>query len=162
MSTRTQGTELYIFDPTTDDPLKVECITLATGFSGARNQLDDSCLEDVAASTLSGRVQPGTVTLGLNPDSVSPSQARLHELYLSGEKFKFALGWGDFTGGVAPGPVPTGVDSNGDPILPTTRSWLWGEASVSDFTFDFNPDDLVRSSITLQLSGLIEWIRKAP
>lgn len=161
MSQRTQGTELFVFDPVTDLPFKIECITLATGFSGSRNQVDDSCLEDVAASTLNGRIQPGPVSIGMNPDKDAASQARLHELYVSGERFQMALGWGDFAGGVAPGPTPTGLDSNGVPILPSTRSWLWGEASVSDFTFDFNPDDVVRSTATLQLSGLIRWDQAA-
>lgn len=157
---RTQGTELFIFDEEGNVVLKVDCPTTATGFSGGRSQIDVSCLEDIADQFEAGRIQPGTVTLGLNVDPQSASHLRLHELYAEGTKFDFALGWGDFTPGPpAAGPVPT-LDSNGL-VLPSTRSWLQGNAYVSDFSFDFNPNDVVKSSLTLQLSGFVSLIPKA-
>lgn len=161
MSVRTQGTELYVEDPEDGSIIKIVCPTTIDGISGARNQIDDSCLEDIAASSMPGRVQPGTMTLGLNVDLSEPSHVRLHELFRSGEKFNFAIGWGDFTGGVTPGPVPTGIDSAGEFILPTTRSWIYANAYVSDYPFAFAADDIVRSTVTFQLSGFPEVQAKA-
>lgn len=161
MSVKTQGTELYVVDPVNDAIIKVTCPTAITGLTGSRTQVDDSCLEDIAASFIGGRVQPGTMAVPINTDPAEPSHVRLHEIFRSGEKFNFAIGWGDFTGGVAPGPVPTGLDSAGEFILPSTRSWLYGNAYVSDYDFNFNADDIVRSTVTFQLSGFPEWEPKA-
>jgi len=158
---KTQGTELFILDPATDDVLKVDCITVVTGLSGTRSQIDVSCLEDIADAFEGGRIQPGTVTVGLNVDPQNPSHIRLHQLYVEGTKFDFALGWGDFTPPPpAAGPVPT-ADTAGNLNLPGGRSWLAGEAYVSDFPFDFNANDVVRSSLTLQLSGLANLVPAA-
>lgn len=158
---KTAGTELFIIDPADESVLKIECPTLITGLSGSRSQIDDSCLEDIADSFIGGRIQPGTATLGVNVDPQNASHLRLHQLYVEGARFNFAIGWGDFTPPPpAAGPAPT-VDSNGSFNLPTTRSWLTGNAYISDFPFDFNANDVVRSSLTLQLSGLTTLVPAA-
>lgn len=155
-SVKTAGTELFIIDPADDSLLKIDCPTVISGLSGSRSQIDDSCLEDIADSFQGGRITPGTATLGINTDPQNASHLRLHQLYKEGTKFKFAIGWGDFTPPPpAAGPVPV-VDSNGNFNPAAGRSWIIGEAYVSDFPFDFNANDVVRSSLTLQQSGLVD------
>lgn len=150
MSIKTQGTQLYILDPeATGGPevLVIECATSIDGISAAREQIEDTCLEDQARSYVPGLATPGTMTLAINYDDSNPSHLRLHELYTEGLKFDATIG---FSNGTA---APT-VDTDGEFELPTTRSWLTLlDTYVSDFPFSFAQNSVVQSSLTLQLSG---------
>ena len=63
------------------------------------------------------------------------------------------MGWADGTA------VPT-HDSNGDFVLPTTRTWFIFEGYVSDFPFDFAANTVVTTQAAIQRSGGSAWIRK--
>lgn len=158
MAVKTQGTQLYIIDP---DPtagpevLVIECATSIDGVGGSREQIETTCLEDIARSYEAGLVTPETVTVSINADPSSPSHIRLHELYAAGTKFDMAIAWGDGTA------APT-LDTAGDFNFPTTRSYILAEeAYVSNFPFNFALNSVVTSAVTFQLSGLPVWFAKA-
>lgn len=151
MAVKTQGTHIYIIDPEASGGpavLNIECATSLGGMGGGRDQLDITCLEDMARSFEPGMIAPSTATLSLNFDPRNPSHMRLHELYESGTKFDMAIGLSDGTAS------PT-IGTDGMFDLPTTRSYIVTNATyVSDFPLDISQNAVVTSGVTLQLSGL--------
>lgn len=146
MAIKTQGTNLYAIDPTDDSLVTVACVTSISGVTAARDQIEVTCLEANARSYESGMVTPGAVSLGLNFDPTKTSHEFLHDLYVAGTTTKFAIGWSDGTA------APT-VDSAGDFVTPTTRTWLVFDAYVSDMPFDFQLSSVVQSTVAMQMSG---------
>lgn len=156
MSVRTQGTELYFVDPDDNSVKEVGCVTVLNGLSASRDQIETTCLNSPGRTYEAGLATPGNKTFGLNTDPRDPSHVRLHQLFKLGVNLNWALGWSDGEG-IAPG-----VDSNGDIEAPATRTWLVYEGYVSDFPFDFNGNDVVRSTLSVQVSGIPEWLVKTP
>lgn len=150
MAIKTQGTQVYIIDPTASGGpqiLNIGCATSLTGLSASRDQLDTTCLEDQARTFEPGLANPGNGSLSINYDPTNASHVRLHELFVAGTKFDMAVGWSD-------GTVAPTLDSANEFDLPTTRTWLVGlDTFVSDFPFDFSQNAVVTSGVTLQLSG---------
>ena len=136
MSVLTQGTQIYFIDPEFDSNgpgvREVECATTFTPGGNPADQIEDTCLSDTSRSYKPGLRTPGQATLGLNADPENESHVRLHELSETDPSptLKWAVGWADGTA------VPT-LDSNGDFVLPTTRTWFIFGGYVSDFPFDF-------------------------
>ncbi len=158
MAIKTQGTQLYIIDPDAtpgSEILVIDCATSIDGVGGSRDQIETTCLEDIARTYEAGLVTPETVTVTINADPDSPSHLRLHELYVAGTKFDAAIAWGD-------GTAPPTVDTAGEFDFPTTRSFIAiSETYVSNFPFNFALNAVVTSAVTLQLSGLPIWFAKA-
>ena len=146
MAIKTQGTNLYAIDPTDDSLVVVACVTSISGVTAARDQVETTCLEAQARSYESGMVTPGAVSLGLNFDPASTSHGFLHDLYVAGTTTKFAIGWSD-------GTVAPTVDSAGDFVLPTSRTWLTFDGYISDMPFDFQLSSVVQSTVSIQMSG---------
>lgn len=157
MAIKTQGTQLYIIDPdATGGPevLVIECATSIDGVGGSREQIETTCLEDIARTYEAGLVTPESVTVNINADPTSPSHVRLHELYVAGAKFDMAIAWGDGTA------APT-LDTAGDFDLPDTRSFIVAsDTYVSNFPFNFALNSVVTSAVTFQLSGFPVWFTK--
>jgi hypothetical protein len=151
MAVKTQGTQLFILDRTSSgapEVMTVECAISIDGVGGAREQIEVTCLEDSARAYEAGLITPGSMTVTIQADMRNASHARLHELYVSGDKFDLAIGWGDGTA------VP-GLDTAGDFEFPTTRTYIEVEdVYVSDFPFNFELNAVVTSAVTFQLSGL--------
>lgn len=154
MSVKSQGTDLYFIDPDDNSVNEVGCVTVLNGLSAARDQIETTCLSSDGRTYEAGLATPGNKTFGLNTDPRDPSHVRLHELFKAGVNLQWALGWSDGTA------APT-ADSNGDFVVPPTRTWLVYEGYVSDFPFDFNGNDVVRSTLSVQVSGIPDWIVKA-
>jgi hypothetical protein len=159
MAKLTQGTQVYFLDPETEMSMAVECATNFNPGGNPADQIEVTCLEDFVRMYKPGLRTPGTATLTINADPENDSHIRLHEL---GEENPpptvwWAVGWSD---GTAPPEVT--VDSSGDPIfdLPDDRTWLVFMGYVSDFPFDFQLNTVVTTSVSIQRSGGLAWIRK--
>lgn len=157
MSKLAQGTQVYFIDPDGDVVTEIICATSFNPGGNPADALDDTCLADGTASTKPGLRRPGQATLSINADPENASHLRLFELSNADPSpvLKFAVGWSDGTA------APTGVDSAGDFILPTTRTWYTFDGYVADFPFDFSLNTLVSSAVSIQRSGPAAWTAKA-
>lgn len=149
MAIKTQGTHLYFIDPEYDSGgagvRAVGCVTTITGLTAARDQIETTCLESTARTYEAGMATPGAASFGINFDPTDASHIRLHELYVAGTKFDWALGWSDGTA------VPT-LDSSDDFVLPSTRTFITMNGYISDLPFDFALNAVVSSSVSIQVS----------
>lgn len=155
MSIKTQGTDLYAVDPADDSILVVGCVTNIGGIDTSVDQIDTTCLQDLAKTFIAGLATPGAANFGLNIDTSDASHVRLHQLKIAGTSLKWGVGWSE-----APLTPPTSVDSAGDFVLPTTRSWLLFEGYMNSFPFDFSQNGVVKSTVGIQVSGEPQLIAK--
>lgn len=157
MSVKTQGTQLFIVDSESSggaEVVTVQCAISIDGIGGAREQIEVTCLEDIARAYEAGLITPGTMTVTIQADSRNESHVRLHELYVSGTKFDAAIGWGNGSS------VPT-IGSDGSFDFPDDRDFIAiYDTYVSDFPFNFELNSVVTSAVTFQLSGLPTWFAK--
>ena len=155
MAILSQGTKIYFIDPSDDSFVVVECATTLTPGGNPADQIETTCLEENDREYLAGLRTPGQATIGLNADPRESSHVRLHELSQDNPSpvLKWAVGWSDGTD------APTVTD--GDFVLPTSRSWFTFEGYVSDFPFDFAQNTVVTTSVTVQRSGASSWATKA-
>lgn len=146
MAIKTQGTHLYTIDPYDDSLLVVGCVTSIDGIDTTIEQIETTCLESSTRTYVGGLATPGTATFGINTDPSDDSHVRLHQLKVSATDLKWAIGWSDGTA------VPT-VDSLGDFVLPTTRSWIQFDGFMNSFPFSFAQNAVVQSTVGIQVSG---------
>jgi len=135
-----------------DSVIVVGCFTSIDGVTNPADQIDVTCLSAADRTFIAGMNSPGTKTFEINVDPTDASHVRLHEL--KGTTLKWAIGWSD-----AVGTDPT-VDSSGDFVLPTTRTWLDYEGFITDYPFSFAVNSVVKSSISVQISGAITFTPK--
>lgn len=158
MSIFAQGSELYFIDPENNTVVKVECPTGFTPGGAPADQLEDTCIDATTKSFKKGLRTPGSATVNLLADPKYSSHIRLYELYAEDSDentdIQFAIGWSD-----GKGVMPT-VDSSGEFVFPTTRTWLAFAGYISDFPFDFQANTLVSTAMTVQQSGLSVWVPK--
>ena len=151
-----QGTQIYFIDPTGDVITTVVCATTFSPGGNPADQVETTCLEDSDRSYLPGLRTPGQASLGINADPTNDSHIRLHELSQTNPSpvLQWAIGWSDGTA------APTSVNSAGDFVLPTTRTWYTFEGYVADFPFDFAQNTVVTSAVQIQRSGASVWTPK--
>ncbi|WP_297830600.1 phage tail tube protein [Thermomonas sp.] len=160
MSVLTQGTQIYFIDPNYSTAgagvREIECATTFSPGGNPADQIEDTCLSETTRSYRPGLRTPGQATLGLNADPTNASHVRLHELAETDPSpiLQFAVGWSDGTA------APT-LDTSGDFVLPSTRTWYTFSGYVSDFPFDFAANTVVTTQATIQRSGGSVWTRKA-
>lgn len=158
MSIFAQGSELYYIDPETKAVVKFDCPTGFNPGGSPADQLEDTCLDSLDKTFKKGLRTPGQATVAFNPDPKYASQVRLYELFNEDTdenlNIEWAIGWSD-----GKGIVPT-VDSDGQFVFPTTRTWLPFTGYVADFPFDFQTNTLVTSTMAIQRSGRSVWIPK--
>ena len=154
MAIKTQGTQLFFIDPTSGQPVAVNCSTGISGFSAPRDSIETTCLESDSRSYEPGMRTPGAITLNLNFDPSVASHFRIHQLYVAGVRdIKFALGWSDSKD------APT-VDSNGDFDLPATRTFSVFDGFFVDVPQEFALSAVVTAAVSLQVSGDIVIVPK--
>lgn len=159
MSILAQGTQIYFIDPEADSGggavVAIECATTFSPGGAPADQIEDTCLEDFERSYQPGLRTPGQATIGINADPRYASHIRLYELSEANPQpvLQFAVGWSDGTA------APT-LDSDGDFVLPTSRTWFVFQGYISDFPFDFAQNTVVTSTVTVQRSGGSQWIAK--
>lgn len=152
---KTQGSRLYIIDPADDSVLEIECILNFSGAGAQRDQLDVTCLSDQARQFEAGLANPGQATFTLNFNTQSESHIRVHELWVSGDKFEMALGLSD-------GTAPPTVDTAGEFVFPSTRSFYeFHQAYFADVPQDLALNASVQANVSVQLSGFYDIHPKA-
>lgn len=151
---KSQGTSVYFIDPVNDNIVELDCVTAISGITASRDQIETTCLKDQARKYESGMMTPGTASFTVSYDPADAALTRLHQLYVTGETINFAIGLSD---GVA---EPTGVDSDGDFITPTSRSFVLFEGYVSEFPWDFALNALVTNAISVQVSDFPTVLNK--
>lgn len=161
---KVQGTDFYYIDPVTGTLNTVECVTSLDGAGSARaaNTIA-SCLSDTkaVASKIPGDLTPGTLTLGLNADPKIASHLRLHELLSVTEEFAIAIGLGDGArDSDDESTVPATLDSGGDFVLPTGRSWLTMRGFVSAFPWTLASGAVVTTTASIELTQPVTAIAK--
>lgn len=160
---KTQGTDLFGIDPETETLIVVGCVTAIDGIDSSRDQIEVTCLNSGDREYEAGLGTPGTATFTINMDPTNPAHTRLYALKQLGLTMKWAIGWGD-------GPrepdgtidMPPTVDTSGDFVLPTSRSWLLFQGYLSSFPFSFSLNSVVQSNVGIQISGTQTLIGKTP
>ena len=158
MTKKTQGTDLYLIDPDTGTLIAPGCITSIEGIDTGVDNIETTCLQDLARRYEAGLATPGVATFGIYTDPDDTSHVRLHEIKTSGATCQWAIGWSD-----DPGTPPTiDTPSVGAPtfVLPNTRSWLTFEGHMTAFPFSFAQNAVVQSNIGIQVSGEPQLIPK--
>lgn len=146
MAVKTQGTHLYTIDPADDSLLLVGCVTTLDGIDTTLEQIETTCLESAARTYVAGLATPGTASFGINFDPADDSHVRLHELKVAGTTLQWAVGFSDGTA------APT-IDSVGDFVLPSTRSFITFEGFMNSYPFSFAQNAVVTSTVGIQISG---------
>lgn len=143
MAKLTQGTTLYWIDGTT---VQAVAATNISGLSAQRDSIETTDLTDNAKTFVAGLMSPGNAQFSINFDPSIAVHKKLHDAYVSGVSLKWALGWSDGTA------APT--VTSGNFTLPTTRSFLQFEGFIHDVTFDFSLNTIVKSQVSVQVSGM--------
>jgi hypothetical protein len=146
MAKKTQGTQLYFIDPANDSVVEVGCVLNIDGIDTTNEQLDATCLSDLARRYESGLATPGQATFGINIDPTDASHLRLHQLKVAGTSLQWAVGWSDGTSD------PT-VDTAEHFDVTADRSWITFEGYMASFPFSFAQNAFVTSNVGIQVSG---------
>lgn len=149
MAIKTQGTVLYAIDPADDSVITVGCITSLDGIDTTNEQIETTCLSDLARTYLSGLATPGTASFDINFDTLDASHTRMHALKVAGTTLKWAVGFSDDT----TAPTVSGSGAAADWTLPSTRSWIDFDGFMTNFPFSFQQNSVVQSSVGIQISG---------
>lgn len=147
MAIRAQGSQLYAIDPADNSLITIDCVISIDGIDSAIDQLETTCLENLARTYEAGLATPGAASFGINVDPRQPTHVRLHQLKTAGTSLRWALGWSDGTG------VPPTVDVDNDFVLPEGRSWLLFEGYMNSYPFTFGQNAMVTSTVGIQISG---------
>lgn len=155
--TRTQGTQIYFIDSSTTDGPELVTMTCPTGLSGlggARDQIEDTCLDNTDEKTfVAGLGNPGTISVPFIFNPQTASHGLLFDLKSRGDTLLWAVGLSDGTA------APT-IQSDNDIIVPSTRSWFEFSGFVSDVNIDIATNEVVRGTLTIQRSGAVTFTRK--
>ncbi len=146
MAIPSQGTMLYVIDPSNDSILTVGCVTSIDGIDTQINQNETTCLSDSARTYIAGLGTPGSATFGINFDPSDNSHVRLHQLKVAKTSLTWAIGMSD-------GTSPPTFFTNGDFNLPATRSWIQFDGFMNSYPFTFALDTVVQSTVGIQVSG---------
>jgi len=146
MASKTQGVQLYTVDPEDSSVLVVGCVISIDGIDTTLDQIETTCLSSAARTYEAGLATPGSASFGINFDPSDASHVRLHELKVAGTTLPWAVGFSD-------GTAPPTVDSDGDFVLPTTRSWIDFEGFMNSYPFSFALNAVVTSTVGIQISG---------
>lgn len=146
MSLNVQLSNLWFRDPANDAIVEVGCVTNLSGVTASRDQLDVTCISDETRRLEAGMLSPGAASFSINFDPSDASHVRLHELYRAGTTLNWALGFSD---GTAP---PTSIESDGDFVLPTSRSFLTFDGYVADFPWDLTVGAKVTNALSIQIA----------
>lgn len=164
MAIKTQGTELYAFDPVEKEILYVACVDTIDGLDEQIEQIETTCLSDLARTYEGGLATPQAVTFTIQFDPDNEDNIKLYNIKKSGRNLDWFIGFRYEENGAAvvPGPAPTYDSVEDEVTTPETRAWIVFNAYMANFPFAFNQNDVVRSAISAQVSGEILVIPKTP
>ena len=147
----TQGTEIFVIDnitvPLTPAILKIACPTGITGLGGARDQIEDTCLDTTGDKTFkAGLGNPGQVSV---PFNLIPREGSHQKLF----NFKDDGGVMSWVVCLSESATDPTLDTDDTFILPATRTAIEFSAFVADVNIDVATNEIVRGTLTLQRSG---------
>lgn len=154
MSKVTKGTMLYFIDTSDDSVVRATEISSITGITAALSQIDRTNLDSTGREFVAGFAEPGAAAIGVNFDPSNEVHVLMHEMFRLGTETEYAIGWSD-------GTAPPTVDSNGTFNFPTTRTFIGFDGFFSNVPFDFALNEIVRSAVTVQISGFPQLHPKA-
>jgi hypothetical protein len=147
---RTQGTELFVSDTISSsvaELVKMSCPTGVTGLGGARDQIEDTCLDTTGDKTYqAGLGNPGQVSVPFNLIPRDDSHQRLFAWKNAGTVMHWIACLSES------GTDPT-LDTDDTFIAPNDRSSFEFDAYVADVTIDVATNEIVRGTLVLQRSG---------
>lgn len=157
---RTQGTELFVIDASVtsseEELFKIACPTGITGLGGARDQIEDTCLDTTDEKTfLAGLGNPGQVSVPFNLIPRNGSHQSLFAWKQSGEVMKWLACLSEST------EAPT-ADTDGNFVKPTSRTTIEFSAFVADVNIDIATNEIVKGTLTLQRSGPVVFVGYVP
>jgi hypothetical protein len=148
---RTQGTELFFVNMTssTGELVKLACPTGITGLGGPKDQIEDTCLDNITDKTFVGGLgNPGPVNVPFNLIPRDFSHQTLFSLKEDGSVLKWMACLSEST------TDPT-VDTDDTIIPPNDRTSFAFDAYISDVNIDIATNEIVRGTLTLQRSGVV-------
>lgn len=147
---KTQGTHIFFVDNTTDSTgtvTKLACPTGGTDGGGAKDQIETTCLDAlVDKEYVGGLGNPGTWSF---PFNLIPRDGSHHALWALKESGA-VVGW---MVALSESDTPPTIDGDGDLVAPADRTSFAFNGFVTDVTIDFQTNDLVRGTLSLQRSG---------
>lgn len=149
MSVNAQGTQLYFADPDSEgEIIEVDCLTSLDGLSAPLGEEDTSCLADLGSTVEPTIFQAGSATFTVRFDPSVASHIRLFEIHRAKQKLKWAVGFSDGLD-----IAPSSVDSDGDLVVPGTRTWLLFTGYISEFPWSFALGTKVTNNLTIRTDG---------
>lgn len=141
-----QGTEIFFIDPSAPTALvTMDCPTSASKSGGARNTIEIMCLNAVDPEYRLGTRTATTYSIPFALIPSSNSHQTLFDLQESGAVVPFNIALSD---GTADPTVEAGA------IVPATGRTSFGfNALVTDVAIDIQTNDVVRGTLTLQVTG---------
>lgn len=145
---KTQGTELYILDPTDtgNEVRKIGRVTGAGEFSTSTTEITTTNLDSTSVEKINGLTDNGTVTFQYDYDPQDGGQLSLMSRK-GGSNARFLLCLSESS-------TPPSY-SGGNYVLPTDRTTLDFFAAVQSVDKGGNTDDIWRGSFTLSISGTV-------
>lgn len=149
---KVQGSQLYFVDPTGNTLVEVDCPTQMALGGGEVDQIETTCLGSDQRTYQPGLRGQNTFTFTINADLSKSSHARLAELYGTGDVVHWAIGVGK------PKTDPT-VDGTGHTITPAAgREWRLFDGSVGSFPTNLALNDVVKSQVSVVVSGGVTFV----
>lgn len=149
---KTQGTELFMIETASaSDPVitKMACPTGISGLGGAKDQIEDTCLDNTTDKTfVAGLGTPGQVSVPFNLIPRDGSHQFLFTLKELGTVLKWIACLSES------GTDPT-MDTDFEFVAPTDRTSFRFDAYIADVNIDMATNDIVRGTLTLQRSGAV-------
>lgn len=157
---KTQGTELYVIDASVtsseEELYKIACPTGITGLGGARDQIEDSCLDTTDEKTFqAGLGNPGQVTV---PFNLIPRNGS-HQFLFAWKQVGAVMKWLVCLSESATQPT---VDTDGEFVKPTDRTTIAFSGFVSDVNIDIATNDIVKGTLLIQRSGAVDFVGYTP
>lgn len=147
---KTQGTHIFFVDNTTDSTgsvVKMACPTGGTDGGGAKDQIETTCLDALEDKEFVGGLgNPGTWQI---PFNLIPRDGSHHALWAL-KRTGAVVGW---LVGLSESDTPPTIDGNGDLVAPADRTSFAFDAFITDVVIDFQTNDVVRGTVSLQRSG---------
>jgi hypothetical protein len=157
---KTQGTELFVIDASVtsseEEMYKIACPTGITGLGGARDQIEDTCLDTTDEKTfVAGLGNPGQVSVPFNLIPRNGSHQFLFAWKQAGAVMKWLVCLSESA-------TQPSVDTDGEFVKPTDRTTIAFSAYVADVNIDLATNEIVRGTLTLQRSGAVNFVGYVP
>lgn len=168
MARRTQGTDIWWAGKSKADPSKwvlnkVDCPLNFKPGTDSKDKIEVTCLSEEHYKKYlagGGLADTGQATYDLYADPTKISHGDLYDMVDADEDVTWIVGWAGKNKGEAKLLVPTIDEATGEITLPTGRSWNRFEGYVEAFPADFDANTVVKSTVTIQRSTKVAWIRE--